>query len=158
MDVKIKCEEGEFKFRVAGLLIVNEKVLTVDICDNGFYCLPGGHVHLGESSADAMLREFKEEVGIECRVGNAVALIENFFKNKKGKMMHEVCYYYLIEPLEEIETKDYCCVENDDGELKQLHFRWIDLKDADKEDFRPTILAKKLSRGDMAFEHIIFKD
>ena len=50
MDVKIKCDEGNFKMRVSGLIIKNGKLLTVDICENNFYCLPGGHVHLGEES------------------------------------------------------------------------------------------------------------
>ena len=46
-DVKINCDEGKFKFRVCGILKVNNKYLTVKIGDNDFYCLPGGHVELG---------------------------------------------------------------------------------------------------------------
>ena len=82
MDVKIKCEEGNFKMRVAGLIVKEGKLLTVDICNNGFYCLPGGHVHLGESSLEAIKREMEEEVNLTCKEAKLLAIIENFFTGK----------------------------------------------------------------------------
>ena len=106
MDVKIKSDEGCFKYRVAGVVVKDNKLLTVNICDNGFYCLPGGHIHLGEDSLTAINREIGEEVGITCKNVKLLAITENFFQSKHGKM-HEVCYYYLIEPNEDIDTKDY---------------------------------------------------
>ena len=90
MDVRIDAEQVNFKMRVAGALIVGDKLLTVQICNNGFYCLPGGHVHLGENSKDAMLREFQEEVEIKCEVGKLLAIVENFFKKslKYGQILN----------------------------------------------------------------------
>lgn len=153
MDVKIKSDLGNFKMRVAGLVIKEEKLLTVNICDNGFYCLPGGHVHLGESSAEAIEREIKEEVNLTCRSTQLLAITENFF----GKT-HEVCYCYIIEPNEDIEVKDYSIVENDEGELKNLEFKWIALDELKKHDFRPSVLIEKLEKRDFAFKHIITRD
>ena len=158
MDIKIKSEEGAFKLRVAGLLIVDGKLLTVDICNNRFKCLPGGHVHLGESSAEAMEREFKEEVKYECKIDKCLALIENFFKDEKGKVVHEICYYYQMEPVSKVETKDYVYIENDEGQLKDLKFAWVDLKALPNMDFRPAILGQKLANGDFEYQHIIYKE
>ena len=95
MDVKIKSEQGSFKYRVAGAIVKDNKLLMVDICNNGFYCLPGGHIHLGEDSLEAIKREVNEEVGITCKTVKLVALCENFFESKWGNMQ-EVCYssYY----------------------------------------------------------------
>ena len=157
MDVKIKSEEGCFKYRVAGAVIKNDKLLMVDICDNGFYCLPGGHIHLGEDSVTAMKREIGEEVGITCKNLKLVSLAENFFKAKKGQM-HEVCYVYVIEPNEEIATEDYEIVENDEGELKPLHFKWCPLDEIEKVDFRPRHLIQKFKNRDFELEHTIIKD
>ena len=95
MDVKIKSDEGCFKYRVAGAVIKDNKLLMVDICDNGFYCLPGGHIHLCEDSLTAIKREIGEEVQITCKTIKLIALAENFFTGKKGQM-HEVCYFYMI--------------------------------------------------------------
>lgn len=154
MDVRIKCDVGNFKYRVAGAIVKDDKLLMVNICDNGFYCLPGGHIHLGEDSMTAVRREIGEEVGITCKNIQLIALGENFFKGKKGNM-HEVCYYYLIEPNENIETNDYDIVENDEGELKPLHFKWCPLNDIESVDFRPAILTQKFKNHNFDFEHFI---
>lgn len=157
MDVKIKCEEGKFKMRVAGLIIKEGKLLSVDICNNGFYCLPGGHVHLGESSLEAIEREMGEEVNLTCKKATLLSIIENFFSGE-GTKFHEVCYYYLYEPNEEVGVKDYSRIENDEGELKNLDFKWIELEKLKESNFRPFILAEKLSKKDFNFEHIIYRD
>ena len=157
MDVKIKSNEGNFKYRVAGAIIKDNKLLMVNICNNGFYCLPGGHIHLGENSLDAIHREINEEVGITCKTVKLIALNENFFNAKRGKM-HEVCYFYLIEPNEDINTKDYDIVENDEGELKPLHFKWCPLEELNTVDFRPKNLIEKFQNKNFDFEHFIMKE
>ena len=155
MDVKISTEKEAFKMRVAGCVIKDDKLLTVNICDNGFYCLPGGHVHVGESSAEAVEREIGEEVGVTIENKTLISIIENFFTGKNGKKYHEVCYYYVITPKEDMKTEDYSIVENDEGELKNLEFKWVKLDEIDKVDFRPSILKGQLKNKDFAFKHII---
>lgn len=157
MDVKIKSDEGSFKYRVAGAVIKDDKLLMVNICDNGFYCLPGGHIHLGEDSLMGMKREIGEEVGITCKNIELIGLVENFFDGKKGRM-HEVCYFYKIEPNEDLNTEDYEIVENDEGELKPLKFKWCPLNEIEKVDFRPKILVDKFKRKNFQFEHFIIKE
>ena len=80
MDVKINCEEGKFKFRVCGILKVNDKYLTVKIADNDFYCLPGGHVELGEDTDHAILREMKEELGYEVELINTGVTVSKYLQ------------------------------------------------------------------------------
>ena len=154
MDVAIKSEKGGFKYRVAGIIVKDNKLLMVNICNNGFYCLPGGHIHLGEDSFNSIKREMNEEVGITCKSIKLISLIENFFKSK-NKQMHEVCYFYLIEPNEELDTKDYEIIENDEGELKPLKFKWCPLNELDKVDFRPNKMIEKLNNKNFDFEHFI---
>jgi len=156
MDVKIKSNECNFKMRVAGCLIKENKLLTVKICDNDFYCLPGGHVHVGESSKDSIIREFKEEVNVTCNDIKLISITENFFLNKEKKKVHEICYFYLVDTNDEIEVKDYSCVENDEGIMKNLEFKWIDLNALKDANFRPNILINKLMKKNYEFEHIIY--
>jgi len=158
MDVKIKEKDKKFKLRVSGLLIVDGKLLTVDIANNGFWCCPGGHVHLGEDSETAMNREFAEEVKFKCKVDKCLSNIESFFQDDEGRTFHEVCYYYLMKPKENVTTEDYVYVENDEGELKELKFKWIKLVDLPKVDFRPKVLGEKLAKGNFGFDHMICKD
>lgn len=159
MDVKIKSDEGNFKFRVSGLVLLNDRVLTVNINNNGFYCLPGGHVHLGEDTITAMKREIYEEIGVKAKDVSLMTIIESFFVNKFNKTVHEIGYYYIITP-EDLGEKvnDFSLVENDEGELKNLDFKWINLDDIDKENFRPAVLKEKLKNRDYSFTHIITND
>ena len=64
MDLKIETEEIKLKVRANGAIINDDKVLMCQINNSGFWCLPGGHIHLGEDSKTASLREINEEVGI----------------------------------------------------------------------------------------------
>jgi len=155
MDVKINAEEGKFKYRVSGAVIKDGKLLVVKIAQNQFYCLPGGHIHLGESSLEAIHREIKEEVGITCKSTKLISITENFF-NVEKRYMHEVNYFYVVEPNEDIETKDYEIIENDNGEMVPLKFKWVELAKLHTIDFRPEKLITKFESQNFELEHIIF--
>ena len=51
----------------------------------GFLALPAGHVDLGENVYEAMMREAKEELGIEMPITDA--LYQVLFKGKNAKEM-----------------------------------------------------------------------
>lgn len=158
MDVKIDSAEGKFKFRVCGIVRVNNKYLTVKIQNNDFYCLPGGHVELGEDTDTAVLREMKEELGYEVKIIRLVSIIQNFFKAKDGRMFHELGYYYIVEPtnIDEVNLEDYIRMENDKGEMKRLEFRWFTLDELKETRFLPEVLKSKLDGDNL--ENIITKD
>lgn len=65
--------------RVAGLLVEESRLLMVQQArDEGKYWLvPGGGVAFGESLAEALRREFVEELGLRVAVGKLVAIIES---------------------------------------------------------------------------------
>lgn len=54
---------------VYAVLIKNEKILLAKRCNtkffDGYYSIPGGHIDGDESAKEAMIREMKEEIGIE---------------------------------------------------------------------------------------------
>ena len=81
-------------------------------------------------------------------------------KTKDKKVFHELGYYYIVEPknINEVNVNDYNVVEKDKGKLVNLEFKWFKLEDLTKVDFRPNVLAHKLSKKDYKFEHIITKD
>lgn len=78
-SIKIKTEDYNFKFRVSGLVIKNNKLLLVDMDDSGFLCLPGGYVELGETTEVAIKRELVEEVGKKFDISKYLGVVENFF-------------------------------------------------------------------------------
>ena len=158
MDVKIDNEEGKFKFRVCGILKVNDKYLTVKIQGNDFYCLPGGHVELGEDTDSAILREMKEELGYEVNIVKLVSIIQNFFKAKDNRRFHELGYYYIVEPknINDVNLNDYVITENDKGKLVRLEFKWFTLEELKNARFLPEILKGQLENSNLV--NIITKD
>ena len=139
-SIKIKTEDYNFKFRVSGLVIKNNKLLLVDMDDSGFLCLPGGYVELGETTEVAIKRELVEEVGKKFDISKYLGVVENFFINKYSKKTHEISFYYLMTPIENIDTNDFTIAPNDKGHKIKLDFKWIDLKEINNCDIRPSFL------------------
>jgi ADP-ribose pyrophosphatase YjhB (NUDIX family) len=62
------------RIRVAGVLIKDNQILLVRHEKNAksYWLLPGGGVDFGETAEEALIREFKEEVGLTIEVGKLV--------------------------------------------------------------------------------------
>ena len=143
MDIKIDSNEGKFKFRVCGILEHNGKYLVVKINENKFYCLPGGHVELGEDTDTAVLREMKEELGYPVKIKQLVSINQNFFYTKEGKTFHEIGFYYIVNAVDEsnINPNDYLRDELDKGKIQHLEFKWFTKEELKHTDFRPYFIA-----------------
>ncbi len=158
MDIKIETEEFNFKFRVSGVIINNDKVLLVDMDKSGFLCFPGGYVELGEESQKAIEREVLEEVNIKVKVLKYLGVIENYFINKYQRKIHEICFYYLLEPVDEIETLNFSLVEKGEYRDTMLDFKWINIENLDKYDIRPKIMKDILKENKIEFKHLVVKE
>jgi len=156
-SIKMKTKGLNFKFRVSGIVIKNNKILLVDMDDSGFLCLPGGYVELGETTEQACLREFQEEVKKNLKIDKYCGVIENFFKNKYNKNIHEISFYYTLTSISEFDTNDFMLMENDKGNIIKLDFRWIDLKKLDKYDIRPKFL-KEILKNNLIFNHLVINE
>ena len=154
--INIKNEHYTFKFRVSGVIIKDGKVLLVEMDDAGFYCLPGGHVELGETTEEAMIREMKEETTKDTYIKKYLGNIENFFVNKHNVSIHEIAFYYLMD-FKDDDINDLSRVENDEGTLVKLKFKWFDLKELDSVNIKPVFLKEILTKDNLEFGHLTIK-
>lgn len=53
------------------------RILMIRRTDNDRYAIPGGQLELGETLAQAAVREVQEETGVECEVTGVVGLYSN---------------------------------------------------------------------------------
>jgi ADP-ribose pyrophosphatase YjhB (NUDIX family) len=53
------------------------RILMIRRTDNDLYSIPGGQLELGETLAEAAVREVREETGIECEVTGVIGLYSN---------------------------------------------------------------------------------
>ena len=158
-DIEFKNNKQKFKYRVNGIIIKDNKILTIKMKNNISYCLPGGHVELGEDSKTAILREMLEEIDTPVSISKEIGIVENFYIDKKDFQTHEISFYYIVTPenFDKISLGKYKKEENDKGKIKIHNFEWLDISALKKYDFRPNFLKDKLINENYEFEHIIIK-
>lgn len=121
-----------FKSAVHIILINDNKILLQKRKGSklwpGYYALPAGHIDEGETQYDALVREAKEELGIEINpndiINNYVVLRRNFFEID-GKILEPYIDYYF-------EIKKYNGVPKIIEEDKCDELLWADVNNLPK--------------------------
>ena len=73
------------KVDVRGVVFQDGKILLVQERSDGLWTLPGGWADVGDSPADAVVREIREESGFETRARKLLALLD---RNRHGHPPH----------------------------------------------------------------------
>lgn len=114
----------------------------------GYRYLPGGHVEEGESSKQALEREFLEELGWRIRVGPPVAVAECSF-TQEGLRRREVSELFLVEQFDEPPSHGPSPVGPDQITTREpnLAFEWAPLATIGSLDLRPAIVRDWLAQA-----------
>ncbi len=86
---------------VGALVFRGEEVLLVKRGNpprQGQWSIPGGIQQLGESVAEAVLREVKEEAGIDVEVKEVIAVVDSIARDEAGRVSY---HYTLVDLLAE---------------------------------------------------------
>ena len=95
MDVSFKTPQGRFNWRVAAVILHQDRLLVMRDCDSPILYLPGGRVTMGETALDALHRELLEELHLPIEVERPLWFHENFFRlAQTGEPFHELGLYY----------------------------------------------------------------
>ncbi len=137
MDLKIKTEAEEFHVRTCGIIKQENKFLIMRVNKTPYYHIPGGHIEIGEDSKQAVIREIKEEIGCDVKEAKLFSIEENFW-TRNNKKCHGIEFYYIIKPKQQLQMQDCEKIENDKGEEKLLHFKWVTLEEIKEIDLRPS--------------------
>ena len=92
-------------YRSAGVLIRGGKILVQRERNGNEYAFPGGHVIVGETSEQSLIREFKEETGADIICERLIWVEESFWK-WNGKNTHTIAFYYLLSLENEMDIPD----------------------------------------------------
>jgi mutator protein MutT len=88
---------------------------------SGLWELPGGKVESGESPRDCLVREFREELGVGVRVGEALEVIEHDYPHGRVRLHPFLCTPQNGEP----------------RNLQVAEHRWVTPEELSRYDFPP---------------------
>ena len=146
MDITFETEAGRFNYRVAAVLLDGERILAMHDERSPYFYLPGGRVRMGERAEDAVLREVREELGIEARILRPLWLSQSFFNEDVAHVdYHELCLYFLVDA-----SATDLLTRGDrfrGPELRHVHdFEWLPFERLKDEYFYPLFLKTEIYR------------
>ena len=153
-DLSIMIDNVKFNYRVGLLIERNNKILVECNPEFDFVGLPGGRVKTLESSILALLREIKEEMGIELRKDELKnkAVIENFFEFD-GIKHHELFFLYRLKVgLQDKRFKE----EMKNLDSKDNYYKWVDKDKLEEVNLLPKVLRNLSECND--FEDIVLDE
>jgi ADP-ribose pyrophosphatase YjhB (NUDIX family) len=148
-DIIFKTDEYVFSYRVAGLLVHNGKVLLQRPQNDTAYAIPGGHVALGETNEETLVREFKEEINVDIKVGKLKWVGELFFP-WGDKPCHQICLFYNVSLTKNTNIPlngAFWGTEQLEDKAFKLEFSWINIKDIETIELYPIEAKKYLAEG-----------
>ena len=159
MDILFRTEEYVFSYRVAGICMQNGKVLLQKATNDTAFAFPGGHVAFGETNAQTLLREFREEIGVDISVGDLKWVAEIFFP-WGNKPCHQICLYYMVEvtsgniPFE----GTFLGKEKLEGRNFDLEFHWVPVSELENIEVYPTNVVELMNQMDQGVQHFIYRE
>jgi len=121
-----------------GVCCRNGKILLCHSKGAANTYLPGGHVEFEEDAKAALRREILEEIGVDCKVGKFLGVVENTFK-QKGKRHCEVNLVFAVSIPALKAGKPVKAVES------WIDFKWAAVKDLKRKHLLPMVLCDVLA-------------
>lgn len=140
---EVKISDLIFRPAVYGIIIKDKKILLSKQWDG--YDFPGGGIELGEDTQDALVREVKEETGMDVKPLKIQYCSNSFFKLPfKGNFVHSIHMYYQCE----VTGGELSMEFFDENEVRYAdHPEWVDLDQVPKIKIYSSVDATKVLQG-----------
>ena len=109
-----------------GVAVRDGKILLCRAKGGSSTYLPGGHIEFGETGREALVREIKEELGVDSTAGDFLGVVENSF-DQNGRRHCEINLVYRME------LADVSVESQEDW----ISFEWRELADLPKANLLP---------------------
>ena len=133
----MKKDRKEIEILARGACVKNGQVIVCQNRKHGNVYLPGGHVDWGEDSKHALAREWREELGVSCRVGSFLGVVEQIYTARSGR----TCEISLIF---EVRCPKLSPRRNPASAEDHLEFEWVSLKKLKQAGLLPITIARQV--------------
>lgn len=157
-DITFDAPRGRFVMRVVGVAVHDGRALLHRAVSDDFWALPGGRCKVMEASADALVREMREELGLTVTVGRLLWLVENFFTHM-GVSYHGIELFYEIslpDDAPQLDPSQPFSGQEDD--TIALIFQWFPLGELRTLPLYPQFLREGLLPLPDHTQHIVTRD
>ena len=139
--------------RSVGVLVRDGKILVQRERNGSEYALPGGHVMIGETTEETLVREYREETGAAIRLKRLLWTEECFWQWNE-RQVHNIAFYYLIELMNEYDLTDsgeiFSQKDNDD-----VLFEWMSIERLSQITIYPSFIQREINCLDGEIKHFI---
>lgn len=133
-DIQIKENEYAFNCRIVGACIKDNKILLGRLKSDDYWTYIGGKLAFGESTEEAIVREYREETLANVQADHLVAVIENFFTLYQKKWHQFIYFYQLRDDNNELELFEG---EREMQDNEKGVYKWFDISELDKIVVKP---------------------
>lgn len=122
--------------RVRALIIEEDKILLIKRVKTNlsYFVIPGGGVEAGESNEEALIRECREELGLDLAVKDLI--LENMLEDKEKNKQKE--YFYLTSIISgKLGTGKGPEFLKNSKYLGTHEFKWLEIKNLLNVDLKP---------------------
>lgn len=159
-DILFKTDDYIFSYRVGGVLIHKDKMLFQRVPGDDGYALIGGHVAFGETTAETLVREFKEEIRADIKVERLLMVGENFFP-WGSRPCHQINLFYLVSLANETQIPldgSFKAVDEFGNERIDLDMCWLPVKDIPNITVYPTEVKEHIIHIPNEIVHFVHRE
>ncbi|HEM3624357.1 TPA: NUDIX domain-containing protein [Streptococcus suis] len=146
MDFRTRVDDQIFGIRATALIIKDGKIFLTKDSKGRYYTICGA-IAVNETAHDAVVREVKEELGVDSCVNKLAFVVENQFTH--GSIaFHNIEFHFIVDPIGTLPD------EMIEGKLKKP-CEWIKIDNLVNIDVVPAFLARELPNWDGQVKHIM---
>ena len=147
MDFRSQIQNQVFFFCLTTLIGQDGKLFLAKRWET--YRTIGGAVEVNETTEEALVREVREELGVEVAVSQLVFVVENWFTVGETNF-RSIEFHCLARPLGDLPE-----VMVEGGKTRSCE--WVSIENLENLDIRPGFLKRELKEWDGQIRHIINK-
>lgn len=154
-EIQFKADDKKFNCRVIGICVKENKIFLSKMKDDDYWTFVGGKVAFGEATDTAILREYKEEVGVHLQIDKLIALIENFF-DLEGYSWHQYIFFYQLR--DDNNVLEFFDGERQIADEENAIYKWFDLSELADIQIKPDCSKEILQKISQSIQHYINRE